>query len=74
MSKVETRVTSLVVVLSGEPIFSPTATLIEIKDEAGGEFVVVCQAGNPGYGKISINPEEWPAMRAAINRMVRGCR
>lgn len=73
--QLKTRVTQLVVVPEGEPLFSEMATTIEITDEAGGgEFVLVSQVGRVDVGKITINPEEWPALRAAINRLVRHCR
>lgn len=73
--QLKTRVTQLVVVPKGEPLFSEMATTIEITDEAGGgEFVLVSQVGRVDVGKITINPEEWPALRAAINRLVRQCR
>lgn len=65
-----TRVTRVHVLPEGEPIFSEQAFTVEIDDEAGGEFVVVrdCE------GKIRLNPEEWPALRKAIDRMVKECR
>lgn len=72
--KQKARVTRIVLVPDGEPLFSETATTVEIEDEAGGEFVEVSQHGFTDAGKIQINPEEWPALRAAINRMVRECR
>ncbi len=51
-----------------------TANTVEIVDESGGEFVEVSQHGAPEIGKIQISPEDWPALRAAINRLVRECR
>jgi len=74
MKKPETRVTRIVVAPPNEPTFSEMATTVEIEDEAGGEFVEVSQHGAPELGKIQISPEEWPALRAAINRLVRACR
>jgi len=68
-----TRVTRLLVLPSGEPAFSEMATSVEIDDEAAGEFVVVEQHGRSDLGKIAINPEEWPALRAAIDRMIQEC-
>lgn len=73
MSKYNTQVTRLLVVPEGEPKFSEMATTVEIDDEAAGEFVVVSQYGRADIGKIAINPEEWPALRAAINRLIRQC-
>ena len=74
MSKHQPRVTRIAVGPADEPLFSEMVTTVEIEDEAGGEFVEVSQHGAPGIGKIQINPEDWPALRAAINRLVRECR
>jgi hypothetical protein len=67
-----TRVTKLTITPDGEPLFSERATDVLIDDEAAGEFVVVEQHAD-GMGKIAIDPDEWPTLRAAINRMVKGC-
>lgn len=72
--KYETRIMSLTVAPEGEPTFSEMATTIKIEDESAGEFVVVIQSGRTDVGKISINPEEWPAMRDAIDRLIAECR
>jgi hypothetical protein len=48
-------------------------TDIEIVDEGGGEYVEVSQSAD-GHGKISINPEEWPMMRKAIDDAIKQCR
>jgi hypothetical protein len=75
MANAETRIISIVVNKPGEPIFSETATTISIEDDAAGEYVTVCQNTDAGGdGKFSINPEEWPAMRRAINKMIKECR
>lgn len=70
----ETRITSLIVLPEGEALFSERATVVRIEDEAGGEYVVVSQESVPGRGNIAINPEEWPELREAIDRMVKECR
>jgi len=67
-----TRVTKLTTTPDGEPLFSERATDVLIEDMAAGEFVVVEQRAD-GMGKIAIDPDEWPTLRAAINRMVKGC-
>ena len=72
--KYETRITSVTVFPVGESMYSEMATKIEITDEAAGEFVEVRQSGRTDIGKICIDPGEWPALRAAINRAVRACR
>ena len=67
----EKRVTAVTVCKSGEPIFSDYATRVEIVDEAAGEFVEVSRADG---GKIAIGPDEWPALRDAIDELVAACR
>ena len=58
----------------GEPLFSEQVTTVRIEDEAGGDcFVVVEQQGDSGLGKIKITPEEWPAIKAAIETMLKVC-
>lgn len=74
MSESETRAVKLAVVPKDQPLFSIGTTLIEIVDEAAGEFVTVTQVLDGGQGQISIEPEEWPVIRAAIDRMVGECR
>ena len=69
-----TRTTQLTVMPKGEATYSELSTTITIEDEAAGEFVTVEQHGRTDLGKIAINPEEWPMLRAAINRMVKECR
>lgn len=69
----QSRITQITVCPPHEPLFSEMATTVQITDEAAGEFVEVSQTG-PGLGKLWINPEEWPAIRKAINRMIRQCR
>lgn len=69
------RTTRIVVLPPGEPLFSELATEIEIQDEAGGEFVVVrqCRDTADKAGEIKVDPEEWPELRAAVDRMVAQC-
>lgn len=67
----ETRVTRLHILPEGEPTFSEMATIVEIEDEAGGEFIAIRQqidAAEPG--KVLIDREELPAIREAIDRLV----
>jgi hypothetical protein len=68
-----TRITQLTVVPEEKPIFSEQATTVTIQDDSGGEFVVVEQA-YADYGKIAIDPKEWPDLRAAIDQMVKECK
>lgn len=66
----ELRPTQWTLVKPGLPIFDETAWTITIVDESGGEFV---QAENL-QAKISVGPEEWPALRAAIDKAIGQCR
>lgn len=65
-----TRVTRLHVIPEAEPIFDERGFSVEIADEGGGEFVVVSDFAE----KIRIDAKEWPALREAIDRMVKECR
>jgi hypothetical protein len=68
-----TRTTQITVMPKGCFTYSELCTTITITDGAAGEFVVVEQR-NDDYGKIAINPEEWPAIRAAIDQLIGECR
>ena len=74
MKAYETRTLSIIVLPENESIFSEMATTVTIEDEAGGEFVVVEQSVLTDAGKIRIDSTEWPALRAAIDRMIEECR
>jgi len=65
-----TITSALTVLPAGESILSEQATLVELVDEAAGPFLAVTQ----DRGAVRIDPDEWPALRAAINRMVRVAR
>ena len=69
------RITQITLVPEGEPIFSENAFVIEINDDAGGEFLSVkSHEEQCRDGEIRINPSEWPALRDAIDRMIKECR
>lgn len=70
----EIRTTAMTVASVGDSTYSEMATTIAIADEAAGEFVEVTQHGRVDIGKIQINPEEWPSLREAIDRMIKACR
>lgn len=70
----ETRTTKVTVLFKGEPLFHESATEIEIVDEAAGEYLEVKQCSDSHEGKIKIDPYEWPALKAAIDRMIKECR
>lgn len=56
-----------------QPIFSEMATTVTIVDEADEEFVEVGQSNHISLDKIAINPNEWPALREAIDMMIAQC-
>ena len=75
MKSMAQRYTQITVAPEGDPIFSEQATHISIEDECAGEFVKVSQIGDHAErGIIEINPEEWPALRDAIDTMIAACR
>ena len=70
----EIRVRSLIVLPKGREIFSDGITIVELDDESAGEFVVVRQPHNDERGEIRIDPDEWPVLRDAIDRLVKECK
>jgi hypothetical protein len=60
----------MIVGVKGQQIFDDSVTEIEIVDEAAGEFLEISQEG----GKLRFDAEEWPHVRAAINKMFKLCR
>ena len=73
MTALVTLTTKLCVVPSGKPIYDEEATTVGLDDEGGGLFVTIRQEDNLDTNEVKIDPEEWPAIRAAVNRMVREC-
>ena len=61
------------VIPAGKTIDDEGVTIIGMDDEGGGLFVTIRQEGNLDTNEVKIDPEEWPAIRAAVNRMVREC-
>lgn len=51
-------------------IYSELATTIELADEGAGCFLKVSQSKAEGLGVLSIDIEEWPAIRAGIDNMM----
>jgi hypothetical protein len=67
------RPTRVAVMPKGEPLFSEQCTIIEIEDEAGGEYLKVRQQSGCADSEnqtIAINPEEWPALKNAVEFML----
>ena len=73
--KYETRTLKMGVCVKGEALFHESMTEIEIVDEAGGEFLKIIQCPDEkDTQEILIDPTEWPALRAAIDKMIKECR
>ena len=71
----EMRVTRVVVLPQGQELFSEQATIVEIDDENGGEFLKVSQqTGTETSECIGIDHEEWPFIRQTIDAMIGMCR
>ena len=71
--KLITRPIKWVITVDGSPIYSESATEIEIVDESAGEFVEISQSME-GYGKIGIDPSDWPTLRTAIDSAIKQCK
>lgn len=71
----KTRVLKVGLMTKEQAVFNDGVVTIEIDDEAAGEFLVVRQVTHEGpEGKLSIDPRQWPAIRAAIDKMIAECR
>lgn len=67
-----TRITQLTVAPEGADLCDDRSTHIEIDDEGGGEFIKVVQPH--GSADIRIDANEWPVIRAAIDKMIKECK
>lgn len=67
------RVMSVVVHREGESVYSDYATTVRITSDGAGEYVEVLQEASLTPGKVAITPEEWPALRDAIEMMLKEC-
>ena len=75
MREMESRITQVTITPKGEPIFCEGATIIEIADEAGGEFVKVIQNSNIiEVGQVAFDVDDWPEVRKQIDAMMDRCR
>ena len=64
-----TRPLKWIIAPEGEHIFCEHGTLVEIVDEACGEYVSVTQqADTEEIQKIFIDEDEWPLLKRAVNK------
>ena len=66
--KFETRVIELLV------SHNESNTSVRIEDSGSGEYVTVREVEAVSEGVLSIDVAEWPALRAAIDRLIAECR
>lgn len=69
----KTRITQLTVAPEGVDLYDDRSTHIEIDDEGGGEFITISRPDSAD-ANIRIDLEEWPSIRAAVNKLVKECR
>lgn len=75
MREMESRITQVTITPKGEPIFCEGATIIEIADEAIGEYVKVTQChDNIEAGQVAFDVDDWPEVRKQIDAMMDRCR
>ena len=72
-TELETMTTAVVVKPKGAWIHDETATKISIESEGAGHFVQILQEGIIKPGMVHIDPEEWEAIKAAVDRMILDC-
>lgn len=70
------RITQMSVLPDNCSIFELVATHIAIDDEGAGEYVTITQHTTDRHGDhvVNINPDEWPAIRAAVNKLIKECK
>jgi len=66
------RVTQYTIAPEGEPIFHERAYTVTIDDQAAGEYVVI-HSMDEDAGKLTVDPQDWPALREAIDTLIREC-
>ena len=73
MPDYEARTVAIAVAREGATVMDDSVTKVEIVDENGGEYVTVSQCIREEQ-TISITAEEWPAIKAAVDKMIGECR
>ena len=73
MNQLITRTLKIAILPKGEPVFSEKATIIEIDDQAAGEYLQITQqyeSDRVAPGQITIDPDEWQTIRDGIEMMM----
>ena len=66
------RIVTHTLAVAHDDIYDDKSFLVRLDSEGAGSFIVV-ETEN-GRQQIAIDPDEWPALRRAISRMVRVAR
>ena len=68
------RVTERVILPYNEPVFSESATVVRIDNEAAGDYIKVkqCHEGAE-VGVVCFDKESWPLIRDVIDKMMQEC-
>ena len=66
----DTRIVSLAIGPKDAEVYDERVTVVRIETEGGGEYIKICH----GEHEIGIDPDEWPYVRDAVNRMIKECR
>lgn len=64
------RPLSLIVLPNGANIYCERSFVVSAEDEGGGIFVQIRSQGN-GEQRLAIDPHEWPALREAIDNLLK---
>ena len=68
------RITKMSITPNDCELFDDNATHISIEDEGGGEFIAILQPHMPSGCETRIDTNEWPAIRAAVNKLIKECK
>lgn len=69
------RTLKIAVMPKDAAIFDELATIIEIQDDGGGEFLSITQSDSSlAAGEIKIDSNDWPHVRDAIEKMLKECK
>ena len=67
--------TQVTIIPKGDPLYSLRATVIEISDDAGGEYVKIRQQPDDSENDtVCVDAYDWPVLRTVIDAMVARCR
>jgi len=69
------RVTAITIIPEGNELSDGDLTEVRLVDDGGGEYLEIEQVptgGSPAV--IRVNPDEWIHLRAAVNRLLKGCK